>query len=155
MKKLLAIFLCGVVMALFFVRPAFAEDVMTLYVKEGCPHCAKVEQYIQDNSLESHFNIRNVTTDSGADQEFTAFMEASNVPEMSQGVPFLVYDGTQWISGDQPIIDFVAQRYGLKAEDTKVSFSSSDYVTIIIGGLVVTFIIGYGIFNVINARKKS
>lgn len=164
MKKL--VYLVIIVEVLLFpVRVWAQEDVSvdlttveevpaTLYVRTGCSHCEKVEEFLLTNNLSDAVTIRDVSVDDGANIEYTQFMRDNNVPEVDQGVPFLVYDDGQWLSGDQPIIDWLAEKYGITVEEPIRALDTSDYLILGVGAVVVAVIVGYGIMNVINGKKR-
>lgn len=113
MKKLLfgALQLLLVASTIFFVAtPIQAEQAqdkqILLFYGQGCPHCAKVEDYLIsinafDNyplvKKEIYFNRENAA-------EFNAILDNNNVPIGQRGVPTVVI-GAEIISGDQPIIE--------------------------------------------------
>lgn len=77
-----------------------------LFVGEGCPHCAKVKEYISQNQIEQKIplEIREVYYNKQNNQllkEKAAVCGYSNY-----GVPFL-WDNNTCTVGDQPIIDFL------------------------------------------------
>ncbi|MFA6098077.1 MAG: cytochrome c biogenesis CcdA family protein [Patescibacteria group bacterium] len=97
-----------IVTALFlFMAPSKAQTKpgMILYFGQGCPHCAVVEQYIQDNKLDDTFSIirKEVYSNSQNAQELTQYFIENNVPSEQQGVPFAVISGHYYV-GDGPII---------------------------------------------------
>jgi len=88
-----------------------SKGEIILYYGIGCPHCAKVEQYIKENNIkdkisfeekEVYFNQKNALD--LQDKAKKCGLDLNNI-----GVPFL-WDGSQCIIGDQPIIDFFQQK---------------------------------------------
>ena len=106
MKYLLwiIVFLMGI------VSVSFAQEYILFY-GNGCPHCAKVEQYIKDSQVakkfdlikkEVFFNNKNLT-------EFNGYLQKHSLTYDKVGVPFLIINsGTDctYINGDTNIIDY-------------------------------------------------
>ncbi|MBN2100775.1 hypothetical protein JW710_02685 [Candidatus Dojkabacteria bacterium] len=137
------------------------EDLV-IYVSEGCPHCAKVEEFIEENNLEDNFEIKNVTVDGGVAEEYTNFVQDNDLPLEEQGTPTLVYkdgDDLRWVVGDTPIISFIEENYDVDnstedtSEDEKIS--TEDIVILVVGGIIVSSVLGYGIFKSVNDRRKG
>ena len=88
----------------------FAQEYILFY-GNGCPHCAKVEEYIKDNNLikqldlvkkEVFFNKTNL-------KEFNGYLEKHTLTYDRIGVPFLVItsgDDCNYINGDTNIIEY-------------------------------------------------
>lgn len=96
------------------------SQVYTIYIGQGCPHCANVEAYVSENKLDKIFPItfKEVYYDRANAQEFTAVAEKLGAPLNKRGVPFMVYGGQYWI-GDTPIIKVLGDRYeGWKVEES-------------------------------------
>lgn len=87
--------------------PLYAqEDTMYFFYGEGCPHCAEVLNYFEQNDLinkykiekkEIYFNHENALL-------YTELLDNLNYPQEGRGVPTLVV-GSNVIVGDKPIID--------------------------------------------------
>ena len=137
------------------VSPVSAVSKPILYVKEGCSHCAKVEAFIEQYGLGETIEIKDVVLEPEASEDYTKFMEEQNVPAAEQGVPFLVYGDMEWLSGDTPIIKYLAEENDITIEDTS---EGSNVALLATGGIFVIGIVGYGvfsgIFNSVNGRKK-
>ncbi len=130
------------------------QERLILYVSTGCPHCARVEEFISNNDLEEKITIRNITTDEGAAEEYSDFVEENQIPMDEQGTPTLIYlDGEDfdWVVGDTPIEDFLSDKYDIEQED---SAQASDYFVMGFGLIFVSFILGYGIVKIINGAEK-
>lgn len=88
----------------------FAQEYILFY-GNGCPHCAKVEEYIKDNNLikqldlvkkEVFFNKTNL-------KEFNGYLEKHTLTYDRIGVPFLIItsgDDCSYINGDTNIIEY-------------------------------------------------
>lgn len=154
MKQIVRVlcFLSIVAFAVCTALPVKAVDKPILYVKEGCAHCAKVEAFIEDHSLGDTLEIQDVVLDDDAAEAYTSFMEEAEVPSSQQGVPFLVYEDNKWLSGDAPIIEYLAKVNNIEIKDET---EGGSLVLIIAGGAAVLGIVGYGIVNAIHDRKKQ
>jgi len=79
----------------------------TLFVGDGCPHCAKVEQYLVDNGVRDRVDLtlKEVYHDRANLDALTAQAQACNIPTDKLAVPFL-WTGRECLMGDVPVIDF-------------------------------------------------
>jgi glutaredoxin len=130
------------------------QQELILYVSTGCPHCARVEEFIMNNDLEQEITIRNITVDEGAAEEYSDFVEENQIPMDEQGTPTLIYlDGEDFdlVVGDTPIEDFLSDKYDIKQESNT---QGGDYLVLGFGLLFVSFILGYGIVKIINGAEK-
>lgn len=111
MKKLLFLFLLTIWFSTLFT---YAQDYILFY-GNGCPHCAKVEEYFKDNkvsdkfdlvSKEVYFNKKNLT-------EFQSYLKKLNLESSQIWVPFLVINSENecsYINWDESIIDFFQKK---------------------------------------------
>jgi len=78
-----------------------------LFYGDGCPHCALVEEYVNQNDVEAKvpFAKKEVYYNKQNASELAERAAACGMPTDSIGVPFL-WDGAKCLVGDQPIIDF-------------------------------------------------
>ena len=83
------------------------ESGNCLFFSKGCPHCAKVKKYFQENGILEKYNIeeRNINGDTKCAQEFNKICQDKGIPLNERGVPMLYFEG-QCLIGDKPIIDF-------------------------------------------------
>ena len=74
---------------------------------DGCPHCAVVEKYIKDNSVDQKidFQVKEVYYNKSNSEELGKKAEACGINTNEIGVPFL-WDGSKCLIGDQDIVDF-------------------------------------------------
>jgi len=92
-------------------KPASQENQQSsqiiLFYGDGCPHCALVEEYVNQNGVEAKapFVKKEVYYNKQNASELAEKAAACGMPTDSIGVPFL-WDGTKCLVGDQPIIDF-------------------------------------------------
>jgi glutaredoxin len=85
-----------------------------LFSKDGCPHCANVEEYIKANNIKEKVDFQTKEVGSNVDNAELLRQKAiiCNIPENELGVPFL-WDGSTCYIGDQDIIKFFKDRAGL------------------------------------------
>ncbi len=95
----------------FILQQALAAPSSTsssqilFFYGQGCPHCAAVETYFEQNNLYGKYPIvrKEVYFNSENAQLFTKTMQELGVPADSVGVPTIVM-GDKVITGDTPII---------------------------------------------------
>ena len=88
--------------------PAPAEtELFVLYYGDSCPHCAKVEQYLNDNGIPArvHLTLKEIYHDRANADELAAKAQTCGIPIDRLGVP-LLWTGQECLTGDGPIIDF-------------------------------------------------
>ena len=147
MKRVLA-FIIGI----FFlsVTPLLAVDELPLkmYVRQGCTHCAKVKEFLNTNNLKDKVTeletYNNTENQKMLDEEFKKY----DVPNEQRGVPFMVVSDTEYLVGDQPIIQYFADKYNIKVEDQSYQSSPSDTIFLVLGGTVLYAVLGYGLYSV-------
>lgn len=86
---------------------AIAESGIVLFYGEGCPHCANVDKYVEDNNIKSKISFTNkeVFYNQKNAEEMAAKAKICGMQTNSIGVPFL-WDGEKCLIGDQDIINF-------------------------------------------------
>lgn len=82
-----------------------------LFYGNGCPHCAKVQQYIKDSQINKQFDLhqKEVFFNKTNLKEFNGYIEKHNLTYDKIGVPFLIINsGTdcKYINGDINIIEY-------------------------------------------------
>ncbi len=84
-----------------------ASSQNCLFFGEGCPHCAKVSKYFQENGILEKYDIeeKNIHGDSECALEFNRICQNHGIPLKERGIPMLYFEG-QCLMGDKPIIDF-------------------------------------------------
>jgi glutaredoxin len=130
-----------------------AQIKYIIYTTTTCAHCKKVKAFVSSNSV-PNIEFRNVDIDATNLEEFKALYTKYNImDESKRGVPVMENNG-QLISGDAPIIEFLTNTFGIvpKEADTTLKTSSSDWVFIGFGGLVILLVVGYGAYSVINKK---
>jgi len=87
------------------------EGEIILFYGIGCPHCAKVEDYIKQNQIDSKTSLvqKEVYYNQENAKELGEKAQKCGLMANSVGVPFL-WDGKGCIVGDRPIIDFFKQK---------------------------------------------
>ena len=93
-------------------KESTSSEIIFFY-GNGCPHCARVEQYLADNKVDSQIKIDKKEVygnrDNAAllgDKAHSCGLDASSV-----GIPF-VWDGTtgKCVIGDQDVINYFQQK---------------------------------------------
>ncbi|MEI7919690.1 MAG: hypothetical protein WCH65_05935 [bacterium] len=82
-----------------------------LFYGNGCPHCAKVEEYIKDTQLTKKFDLqkKEVFFNKKNLNEFNGYLEKHSLTYDKIGVPFLVITSgadCDYINGDTNIIEY-------------------------------------------------
>ncbi|MFC1622330.1 cytochrome c biogenesis protein CcdA [Patescibacteria group bacterium] len=96
------------ILLVLLVKPVYAEEVMYFYYGQGCPHCANVERFFEENSIYDKYSI----------ESKEIYFNQENADEFlaktggKAGVPTLIYKN-QVITGDRPIIKaFESGKFG-------------------------------------------
>ena len=117
------------VFVLGIVSVSFAQEYILFY-GNGCPHCAKVEEYIKDNQLTKKFDLdqKEVFFNKNNLTEFNGYLEKHKLSYQSIGVPFLIINsGTDcsYVNGDTNIIEYfsgkLSQIAAAACKDTALS----------------------------------
>ena len=91
------------------------KDKMIFFYGEGCPHCANVEKFFEENNIEDkiQFEKKEVYNDkNNAKLLILAAKRKCNLKENEIGVPFF-WDGSKCIVGDQPIINYFKEKLNI------------------------------------------
>ena len=93
---------------------ASIQDKIIFFYGEGCPHCANVEKFFQENNIEDkiQFEKKEVYNDRGNAKLLILLAKRKcGFKENEIGVPFL-WDGenSKCTVGDQPIIDYFKEK---------------------------------------------
>ncbi len=83
---------------------------MVLYYGDGCPHCANVEAFVQENNVESKVSFvrKEVYLNKSNARELGRVAKQCDLPTDSIAVP-LFWTATQCLTGDKDIIAFFQQ----------------------------------------------
>lgn len=104
-------YLVGILFAFVAMMSVSMAQEYILFYGNGCPHCAKVEQYIKANDIqktfdlelkEIYFNRDNLT-------DLQSYLDKLDLDTHQIGVPFLVVnkeDECSYVNGSDSIIDF-------------------------------------------------
>jgi len=86
-----------------------------LFYGIGCPHCAIVEKYIEENKVkkEISFAEKEVYYNQSNAKELEEKAKICKIPENEVGVPFL-WDGKKCYIGDVDIINFFKEKINEK-----------------------------------------
>lgn len=124
------LFIFALILSLFFLikqKESAVRNRIILFYGEGCPHCAIVEKYIEENKIKEKFSFEEKEKISSGGKEKIFFEEKEvyynrknakelakrakicGIPENSIGVPFL-WNGSKCFIGDQSIIEFFKQK---------------------------------------------
>ena len=96
-------------------KPTKEENQQTnkviLFYGDGCPHCAIVEKYIEENKIKDKISFaqKEVYYNQSNAKELEEKAKICGLPTDSIGVPFL-WNGEKCLIGDQDIIDFFKQK---------------------------------------------
>ena len=124
----LIFFICflGLLPYFSYAEQDTAQDKIIFFWGQGCPHCAKVEGYIQKNQLDKLFNIerKEIYFNQKNREEFLATCQEHNIPTNKSGVPLALIDG-QCLIGDKPIIEALAA----KQQETKPPLQNTEQIT--------------------------
>lgn len=96
-----------------------AQDYILFY-GNGCPHCAKVEQYFKENDVQEKFDIvlKEVYFNRNNLTELQDYLAKFHLDTTQIGVPFLVINNENecnYINGSDPIIDFFQKKMDMMA----------------------------------------
>ncbi len=121
-----------------FFKITNAKEKVILFWGQGCPHCAKVESFIQKNKLDNYFEVerKEVYFNQENRDEFMKVCEEHNIPLEERGVPMAVIKG-ECIIGDKLIIEKLEEEIStitkkeedLRSEDKDLNQLSSFRLT--------------------------
>lgn len=133
------------ILIIISTHDVLAEDNKAiLYYGNGCPHCAEVEQFIQNNSFNIEIEQKEIYQNQANAKEFNQVCSEEGIGLMDRGVPFL-YSEEQCFVGDKQIISYLQEYNKLSktnslngdAAGIKESFSESLTIPILIGAALV------------------
>lgn len=84
---------------------------LILFVGDGCPHCAKVEEYLEQNKVKEKMKmeIKEVYKNKNNAELMAEKAQGCGFSLDNLGVPFL-WNGSKCLVGDQPIINFFQEK---------------------------------------------
>ncbi len=88
-----------------------SESKIILFYGTGCPHCAIVDEYLEENKVEERMDFahKEVYFNRTNANELEEKARACGMPTDSIGVPFL-WDGEKCLVGDVDIVEFFKQK---------------------------------------------
>ena len=91
-------------------EPTIGQGIILFY-GTGCPHCEKVEEYLQENNIESKINIEKKEVYDNKDNAnlLAKIAKKCGIKENELGVPFL-WTGSECKIGDEDIINFFKEK---------------------------------------------
>lgn len=98
-----------------FMSISFAQDYIFFYWN-GCPHCAKVEKFFNDNNIEKSFSLekKEIYFNRNNLNEFNDYIKKLSLAPDQVGVPMLIIDSEldscTYLAGDKSIIDFFQKK---------------------------------------------
>ncbi|MCD6233138.1 cytochrome c biogenesis protein [bacterium] len=103
-KTILFVFIISSISFPFFSLGAVEKIIF--FWGHGCPHCAKVEAFLQSNHLDRYFNVdsKEIYFNKKNREEFMKICDEENIPLAERGVP-MAFIGGKCVIGDKPIID--------------------------------------------------
>lgn len=88
------------------------EEKIIYFYGQGCPHCANVEKFFEENDIKSKIQFEEREIYSNKENANLLMLIARKKCNLSRdeiGVPFL-WDGSKCLVGDQNIINFFQQK---------------------------------------------
>jgi glutaredoxin len=92
------------------------SSTIILFYGEGCPHCAKVEEFIKENKIKEKiaFEEKEVYFNKENAKQLVEVAKKCGFNENEIGVPFLWdRENQKCIVGDEPIINFFKEKLNL------------------------------------------
>ena len=131
------------------------EKVYTLYTHLDCPHCQKVDKFLEDNELKDIVLEKQLKNNDENYEELVEVWDNLGASDPQKGWPFMVYTDSegaeQFLVGDEPIIAMLSAEYGIDipepVEDTP------NYFLLLVGGLVLATTAGYGVSSMFKKEK--
>ncbi len=121
-------FLLSIFLIIFSFKPVQAQnkDKILFFWGQGCPHCARVESFIQKNKLDQVFDIesKEIYFNKQNRREFLRVCEQHKLSPQEEGVPMALIDG-QCIVGDEPIIAALKAKAGKITPTSSPAFAST------------------------------
>lgn len=98
----------------YVCSPSISSDII-LYYGTTCPHCKIVEQFIQENNINSKLNItqKEVFENQTNANELIILGGNCKLPQNYIGAVPLLYDNNKAFIGDKDIIEFIKAKAGV------------------------------------------
>jgi len=105
--------LAGIIFAIIYKnKPIVLSNNLTLFVKDGCPHCTNVEKFITDNKVNDKVLVEQKNIGSSQNiKEMIAYSQKCGLDTNNLGTP-LLWTGTEGkcIVGDVDIISYLTEK---------------------------------------------
>lgn len=134
-------------------------EKLILYVQEGCVHCKYVEDFIKRYGVDSKVDVRDISKSDEYSNEFDELH--IKYGQTQKGTPAMEYNN-QLYSGDMPIAQVIQQALGLPEDATSTLYlddtnseetSQNDLLAIVIGGLLLSGVLGYGVYTFVSKEN--
>lgn len=124
-----------------------SKDQPTLFVREGCSHCRKVEEFLNEYNLKEKIEIKDVVHPENSEL-YTKAIEDYSVSENEQGFPIL-FVSEEYFVGDDPIIRQLGKTFDLEneAEEFIAAYGKSGKVVLIILGIGIAIAAAFLFFS--------
>jgi len=120
-----------------FAQELNNNDKAILFYGDGCPHCMKVEGYLDENNLIDTLDRKEIYHNSENAQEFNKICEEEGIDFMNRGVPFLYSEGECFVGDKQIISYFESKDENTKANEVKEGFSKNLTIPVLLGAALV------------------
>ncbi len=154
MKKIIVSILTIAFVALSSVFTyAQTNNVYTIYVREGCQHCARVKAWVTSVGLDNNVVYIETFNNPENQAKLEAEFKKYNAPQSDMGVPFLLVSDTEYHVGSLPIIEFLGKKFNKDTTQvTEYQASTADTIFLLLGGTFLFAIVGYGMYSL--TKKK-
>lgn len=104
-------YVIGIIVAFIAMISVSSAQEYLLFYGNGCPHCAKVQQYIKDNGITKQLGLiqKEVFFNKTNLKEFNGYLQKHALTYDNIGVPFLIINSGEdckYINGDTNIIEY-------------------------------------------------
>jgi len=95
-------------------KPKYSNEDIIFFYGVTCPHCKNVEQFIDENNIDSKLKIirKEVYYNETNRLELMSFAKKCNINQEQLGVPFIYYNGKCYI-GDKDGIELLKNLAGV------------------------------------------
>ena len=115
-KKLLIFIILGIVIIAGAIvysqknRPTETDDRVILFYRDGCPHCANVDEFVKANNVGQKYPFEHINVEEATNASlFLKKIKACKIPSALAGVP-LLWDRSRCFLGDPDIINFFKEK---------------------------------------------
>ncbi len=111
-----------------------------LYYGSGCPHCAKVESFLDKNNLGKNIVKKEIYHNTQNAEEFNRLCDKKGIKLVDRGVPFLATKN-QCLVGDEQIINYfqkkVKSNNQTNQKNNKKSYKRELTIPVLVGAALV------------------